>query len=99
VLEERIRNAKAVVVIWSKDAVEGNYVRAEAETARPAGTLVQISVNGTVPPLPFNTIQFADMTGWTGDANAPGRGCLSAPGAAHRRATKDSCHDDTVTRT
>ena len=71
-IEARIRDAKAVVVIWSKDAVEGTYVRAEAEIARPAGTLVQISVNGTVPPLPFNTIQFADMTGWTGDANAPG---------------------------
>ena len=71
-IEARIRDAKAVVVIWSKDAIEGTYVRAEAEVARPAGTLVQISVNGTVPPMPFNTIQFADMTGWTGDANAPG---------------------------
>ena len=71
-IEERLRGAKAVIVIWSKDAVDGTWVRSEAEIARAAGTLVQISVGGTLPPLPFNGIQFADMTGWTGDASAPG---------------------------
>src|SRR5207245_586067 len=29
-------------------------------------------LDGVIPPLPFNRIQCADLTGWSGDANAPG---------------------------
>src|SRR5579862_3762065 len=72
VIEERLRAAKAVVVIWSAEAVKSQWVRAEADIAREAGTLVQLRVDGSTPPLPFNQIQCADLAGWTGDANAPG---------------------------
>jgi adenylate cyclase len=72
VIEERLRAAKSVVVIWSAEAVKSQWVRAEADLAREAGTLVQLSVDGAPLPLPFNRIQCADMTGWTGDLNAPG---------------------------
>ncbi|HEY1561052.1 MAG TPA: hypothetical protein VGF71_09205, partial [Caulobacteraceae bacterium] len=61
-----------VVVIWSAEAVKSQWVRAEANVAREAGTLVQLRVDGAVPPLPFNEIQCADMSGWTGDLDAPG---------------------------
>ncbi|HEY1561273.1 MAG TPA: toll/interleukin-1 receptor domain-containing protein, partial [Caulobacteraceae bacterium] len=54
VIEERLRSAKAVVVIWSAEAVKSQWVRAEANVAREAGTLVQLRVDGAVPPLPFN---------------------------------------------
>lgn len=73
VIEERLRAAKAVLVLWSNEAVKSQWVRAEADVARSAGNLVQISVDGTTPPLPFNQIQCTDMTGWHGDANAAGR--------------------------
>lgn len=72
VIEERLRAAKAVVVLWSADAVKSQWVRAEAEVAREARTLVQISLDGAVPPLPFNQIQCARLAGWTGDTQAPG---------------------------
>src|SRR5579862_5288491 len=72
VIEERLRAAKAVVVIWSAEAVKSQWVRAEADIAREAGTLVQLRVDGATPPLPFNQIQCADMSGWAGDVNAPG---------------------------
>ncbi len=72
VTEERLRAAKAVLVIWNADAVKSQWVRAEADVAREAGTLVQLSVDGAVPPLPFNQIQCADMGGWTGAADQPG---------------------------
>ena len=72
VIEERLRSAKAVVVVWSSDAVRSQWVRAEADAAREAGTLVQISVDGVLPPMPFNQIQCADLAGWSGDANSPG---------------------------
>jgi len=72
VIEERLRSAKAVVVLWSAEAARSQWVRAEADIAREAGTLVQVTLDGTIPPLPFNQIQCADLTDWKGDVAAPG---------------------------
>jgi adenylate cyclase len=57
VIEERLGAAKAVVVLWSAHSAKSQWVRAEADSARGAGTLVQATLDGTVPPLPFNQIQ------------------------------------------
>lgn len=46
VIEERLRSAKAVVVLWSAEAAKSHWVRAEADAAREAGTLVQAGVDG-----------------------------------------------------
>jgi adenylate cyclase len=72
VIEERLRAAKAVVVVWSAEAAASQWVRAEANVARQAGTLVQVRVDGATPPLPFNEVQCADLCGWAGDVDAPG---------------------------
>src|SRR5947208_74867 len=71
VIEERINGAKAVVVLWSGEATKSHWVRAEADTARNSRTLVQATLDGTVPPLPFNQIQCADLKGWSGHPDAP----------------------------
>jgi adenylate cyclase len=72
VIEERLRAAKAVVVLWSEEAVKSHWVRAEADTAREAGTLVQASVDNTAPPMPFNQIQYATLVGWSGESDHSG---------------------------
>jgi adenylate cyclase len=72
VIEERLRSAKAVVVLWSAEAARSQWVRAEADIAREAGTLVQVTMDGTIPPLPFNQIQCADLNGWSGDTSSAG---------------------------
>ena len=72
VIQERLSAAKAVVVLWSAEAAVSQWVRAEADAARAAGILVQASVDGTIPPLPFNQFQCADLSAWTGTADAPG---------------------------
>ena len=72
VIEEQLKAAKAVVVIWSAEALKSDWVRAEADAARGAGTLVQLSVDGAVPPMPFNQIQCAELKGWTGGPDTPG---------------------------
>lgn len=66
VIEERLHDAAAVVVLWSADAVRSQWVRAEADSARLAGKLVQLTLDGAVPPLPFNQIHCADLAGWNG---------------------------------
>ncbi|HEY5071243.1 MAG TPA: TIR domain-containing protein [Caulobacteraceae bacterium] len=70
VIEERLRAAKAVVVVWSAEAVKSQWVRAEADLAREAGTLVQLTLDGAPLPMPFNRIQCADLCGWRGDTAA-----------------------------
>ncbi|HEU4497696.1 MAG TPA: TIR domain-containing protein, partial [Sphingomicrobium sp.] len=72
VIEENLRAARAVVVLWSSDACQSQWVRAEADYARQAGTLVQASLDGSIPPLPFNQIQCADLSGWEGDTQSAG---------------------------
>src|SRR3954451_13285935 len=72
VIEERIRSAKAVIVLWSPDAAKSQWVRAEADAARTLGTLIQATLDGGMPPMPFNQIQCADLSDWTGDRAAPG---------------------------
>lgn len=72
VIEERLKSAGAVVVLWSAEAAKSQWVRAEADAARSAGTLIQATVDGSVPPLPFNQIQCADLNGWSGDGTTPG---------------------------
>jgi adenylate cyclase len=72
VIEAQLRAANAVIVVWSADALKSQWVRAEADLAFGAGTLVQMSIDGTLPPLPFNQIQCAQLTDWTGAADAPG---------------------------
>lgn len=72
VIEERLRAAKAVIVVWSADAQKSQWVRAEANVAREAGTLVQLRLDDVVPPLPFNEIQCANLTGWAGSPDALG---------------------------
>ena len=72
VIEERLKAAKAVVVLWSQEATKSHWVRAEADTAREAGTLVQASVDGAIPPMPFNQIQCAALKGWTGESEHAG---------------------------
>lgn len=66
VIEERLRAARAVVVLWSKSAIQSQWVRAEADLARSEGKLVQASVDGEAPPMPFNQIQCAELKSWHG---------------------------------
>jgi adenylate cyclase len=72
VIQERLKAAKAVVALWSENAARSQWVRAEADEARSRGILVQATLDGTIPPIPFNQIQCADLTGWQGDSDAPG---------------------------
>jgi adenylate cyclase len=97
VIEERLSGARAVVVLWSAEAAKSHWVRAEADSARAALTLVQASLDGTVPPMPFNQIQCADLKAWDGQRTSTGwRKLLAsvtelagAPEAAPRVASRD----------
>ena len=61
-----------MVVIWSAEAVTSQWVRSEANRAREDGKLVQLSIDGTRLPMPFDQVQCADLTGWSGQSDVPG---------------------------
>jgi len=93
VIEERLKSAKAVVVLWSMEAAKSQWVRAEADAARGAGTLVQATLDGSIPPMPFNQIQCADLASADGSSNGAGWRKLKASvralaGAAPSTGTK-----------
>lgn len=70
VIEERLAEAKAVVVIWSADAARSAWVQSEADRARRDGKLVQLRLDDAALPMPFDRIQCADLTRWEGDLEA-----------------------------
>jgi adenylate cyclase len=70
VIKERLTAANAVVVLWSAHSSTSQWVRSEADTARIAGTLVQATVDGSIPPMPFDQIQCADLNAWNGERHA-----------------------------
>ncbi len=72
VIEERLKAAKAVLVIWSAEAVKSHWVRSEADRAREDGKIVQVNVDGVRLPMPFDQIQCADLSGWSGDLRSAG---------------------------
>ena len=72
VLDERLTAAKAVLVMWSADAVKSDWVQSEADRGRRDRKLVQLTLDGARLPMPFDRIHCADLAGWTGDLDAPG---------------------------
>ena len=67
VIEDELRGAAAVLVLWSEDARASRWVPAEADMAYNSDKLVQMSVDGALPPLPFNRMHCEMLTHWEGD--------------------------------
>lgn len=72
VITDKIGSAKAAIVVWSEGAASSEWVRAEADVARSQKKLIQTSIDGRMPPMPFNQIQFAAIGDWRGEEGHPG---------------------------
>jgi hypothetical protein len=66
VIDEALKAADAVVVLWSRQSVESAWVRDEAAAGRDNGRLVPALLDGTQPPLGFRQFQNVDLTRWKG---------------------------------
>jgi Tol biopolymer transport system component len=67
VTEKALREAKAVVVLWSKRSVDSRWVRAEAMQANDNKTLVPVMIEPCKRPIMFELTHTADLSQWTGD--------------------------------
>jgi adenylate cyclase len=68
VIAEQLAAAKAALVIWSADAAKSEWVMSEANRAREARKLVQLTVDDAGLPMPFDQIQCADLRDWNLEA-------------------------------
>ncbi len=71
VTEKALREARAVVVLWSKTSVDSRWVRAEATTADRNRTLVPVMIEDCLRPVMFELTHTADLAHWKGETNDP----------------------------
>ena len=71
VTERALRDAKAVVVLWSRTSVESRWVRAEATTADRRGKMIPVMIEPCERPIMFELIQTAEIADWSGDRGLP----------------------------
>ena len=69
IIEQELRAAKAVIVLWSPRSVASRWVRAEATLADRNNKLVPVIIESCTLPIIFELTQAADLAGWTGDAS------------------------------
>lgn len=71
IIEREIEAAKAVVVLWTPNAVQSDWVREEARYAKDRGKLVPARMASCAIPLGFGNVQTEDLDSWSGDAEDP----------------------------
>jgi class 3 adenylate cyclase len=70
-IEQQLDAAAVVLVLWSVAAAGSMWVRAEASRARKSAKLVQVKLDETSLPMPFDQLHCAKLIGWTGDPGDP----------------------------
>ncbi len=69
VIEKQLRDAKAVVVLWSPRSVASRWVRAEATLADRRNKLVPAMIEACDRPIIFELTHAADLCDWSGDTS------------------------------
>jgi adenylate cyclase len=75
-IDHALKDAQAIVVLWSPKSVESAWVQDEAAEGRDSGRLVPVVIGETKPPLGFRQFQSIDFSGWNGEQAAPQLGAL-----------------------
>jgi hypothetical protein len=70
-IEDAIRDARCVIVLWSKTSVDSDWVRNEAEEGKRNGILVPALIDDVGMPLEFRRIQAANLVGWSDSTPNP----------------------------
>lgn len=65
-IDDELKAARCVVVLWSSKSVKSDWVRAEAKHGRDHGKLVPAAIEEVSPPFPYGAIQTANLVGWGG---------------------------------
>jgi adenylate cyclase len=70
-IDRALKDAEAVVVLWSDASVQSAWVQDEAAEGRDSGRLIPVTVNGCRAPLGFRQFQAIDLGTWNGGGHLP----------------------------
>jgi len=71
VIGKEIREAKSIVVVWTEQSVDSDWVQEEAEEGKRRNILFPVALDEVIPPFGFGSIQAADLVSWDGSPDAP----------------------------
>ena len=70
-IENELRQARCVIVLWSKTSIESEWVIDEAESGKQNGRLVSVRIDDIEMPLGLRQLQAANLMDWRGDGEHP----------------------------
>ena len=63
-VQQKINEARCVLVVWTSYSVESRWVRSEATLAHDRHILIPVLLDVVDIPIPFNTIDAIDLASW-----------------------------------
>jgi len=63
-IREALAEAKCVVVVWSPNSIDSQWVQDEAGVGRDRHALIPVTIDGATSPLGFRQLQTVDLTDW-----------------------------------
>jgi hypothetical protein len=101
-IETALAEARCVIVLWSRNSIQSDWVRTEAEEAKKRGILVPALLDDVNIPLAFKRLQAANLVEWSGVLPSAGfselaRGVsevLSRTASPAERATPEEAEHD-----
>jgi adenylate cyclase len=69
-IDRELKNAEAVMVLWSPASIASAWVQDEAAEGRDSGRLVPATLDSAKPPLGFRQLQCIDLAPWHRDARS-----------------------------
>lgn len=71
VIEQALDEAKCVVVAWSQNSIQSEWVYVEAEEGKSRQVLFPVLIDNVRPPLSFRLIHAVRLMDWQGDVSHP----------------------------
>lgn len=71
VIEEELKSAERIVVVWSKNSLTSNWVKAEALEALDREILIPVCIEEIKPPILFRIVQTFQFSDWDRNLTHP----------------------------
>jgi adenylate cyclase len=68
-IDRELKEAEAVVVLWTEASVDSAWVQDEAAEGRDSKRLVPVTLGSSRPPLGFRQFHTVDLGSWTGEGD------------------------------
>ena len=65
-IDERLHRATCVLVLWSKSAIDSEWVERETFIGHDRRRLLQVTIDGTRPPFMFRDYIYGSLEYWDG---------------------------------